>query len=111
MKIINLTTHAWNVQTRRGWTVIPSAGRKSRADLELVVVDQLDGMDVVVRRFGGTVNLPPPRPDTFYLVSTITAEAAPDRKDLLVPGSKVYDERTGRLLGCQYLLAINGWED
>ena len=36
------------------------------------------------------VNLPGPKPDTYYIVSKIVAQAWPARKDLIFPGTLVY---------------------
>ena len=36
------------------------------------------------------VNLPGPKPDTYYIVSKMVAQAWPARKDLIFPGTLVY---------------------
>ena len=35
------------------------------------------------------VNLPEPKPDTYYIVSKMLAQACPERKDLIFPGTVV----------------------
>ena len=37
------------------------------------------------------VNLPGPNPDTYYIVSKMLAQACPERKDLIFPGTLVRD--------------------
>lgn len=50
--------------------------------------------------FGEVVNLPPQRPNVFYIVSSVVAQACPGRTDLLVPDELVRDEE-GRVVGCR----------
>ena len=37
------------------------------------------------------VNIPGPNPDTYYIVSKMVAQAYPERKDLIFPGTLVRD--------------------
>ena len=45
------------------------------------------------------VNLPEPKPDTYYIVSKMLAQACPERKDLIFPGTLVRNE-SGDVVGC-----------
>ena len=45
------------------------------------------------------VNLPEPKPDTYYIVSKMLAQACPERKDLIFPGTVVRDA-DGHIIGC-----------
>ncbi len=59
---------------------------------------------------GPPVPLPDPEPGVLYIVSRATAEAAPQRPDLLYPDDAVRDER-GRIVGCRALgTAVPDWE-
>ena len=39
----------------------------------------------------GITGLPEQKPDTYYIVSKILAQACPEREDLIFPGTTVYD--------------------
>lgn len=45
------------------------------------------------------VNLPEPKPGTYYIVSKMLAQACPKRKDLIFPGTVVRNE-SGDVVGC-----------
>lgn len=45
------------------------------------------------------VNLPEPKPDTYYIVSKIVAQAWPAREDFIFPGTVVRDA-DGHIVGC-----------
>lgn len=47
----------------------------------------------------GITGLPEPKPDTYYIVSKILAQACPEREDLIFPGTVVRDE-SGDVVGC-----------
>ena len=49
--------------------------------------------------YGEPEGLPEPVEDRYYIVSAITAQAAKDRKDLLIVDSTVRDSE-GRICGC-----------
>ncbi|MFT3662697.1 MAG: hypothetical protein QM809_15345 [Gordonia sp. (in: high G+C Gram-positive bacteria)] len=46
--------------------------------------------------------IPAPVEDTWWIVSTLVAEAARDRRDVLFPAGQVRDEK-GRIKGCTHL--------
>jgi hypothetical protein len=87
-----------------------SAGREARVgDNRIalgVIVDGSMGQPVRVRvnrkafdRKGATA-IPSRRPATFYIVSSITAQAFPERDDFLIPDEIIRDER-GEVTGCR----------
>ena len=45
------------------------------------------------------VNLPEPKPGTYYIVSKKVAQACPEREDFIFPGTLVRDAE-GRVVGC-----------
>ena len=45
------------------------------------------------------INLPKPKPDTYYIVSTMVAQAWPAREDFISPGTLVHDA-DGHIVGC-----------
>lgn len=82
--------------------VYPSAG-VARAAAEKTVVDHLKLGDLVVpvngTTYGDPVGLPEAVEGRYYIVSVKTAQAAKDRKDLLITDSTVRDS-DGRICGC-----------
>jgi len=45
------------------------------------------------------INLPKPKPDTYYIVSKMVAQAWPAREDFIFPGTLVRDA-DGHIVGC-----------
>ena len=64
-----------------------------------VEMDPVDGVPVVQVQFGEVENLPDAQDGVFLVVSAITANAARDRQDLLIPARMVRDAQ-GKILGC-----------
>lgn len=57
------------------------------------------------RALGEVVGLPGRSPGMLYLVSTMVADAASYRDDLVVPGDLVRDE-AGKVIGCRGLYRV-----
>ena len=80
-------------------SVYPAATEPARVILEHKLVGAVDGI-LIYRWFTeDIVNLPEPKPRTFYIVSKKVAQACPERKDLILPGTMVHDA-DGRVVGC-----------
>lgn len=100
-KIINLTPHTVNI----GDIVLHPSGTIARAKEEVEVVGNINGIDIVRKRFTDVVDLPDYQDGVYYVVSLIVAQALPERKDLLCPGEQIRDEQ-GRIIGCKNLCII-----
>lgn len=57
---------------------------------------------IVVTEFGAITGLPAPLKDTIYVVSSITAQACPERDDVFVPAQPIRDAQ-GRIVACAAL--------
>jgi hypothetical protein len=107
--LVNLTPH--EIALVRGETrlVVPPSGTVARAATirQQVAVLDVDGVDVPVNRvvFGQVENLPGPTEGVWYIVSSIVAQALPERQDLLVPDDTVRDE-SGRIIGARALAHV-----
>lgn len=101
VRIINLTPHAVTV-LREGAEPIeyPPSGAVARCATQRQVVGSLNGIPINRTEFGEVSGLPDPAPGVYYIVSTLVAQALPDRDDLLVPDDTVRDE-AGRIIGCR----------
>lgn len=77
----------------------PAAKKPTRAIFAQKVEGMADGF-LVYRWFPEeVVNLPDPKPGTYYIVSKMLAQACPERKDLIFPGTVVRNE-SGDVVGC-----------
>ncbi len=112
MKIVNLTPHALNLMPAgpTGPVVtIPPSGIVARCAVDRVQVDTVtvDGITVPVNRtqFGAVTGLPDPQPDTIYIVSSLVAQAVPDRSDVFIVDDAVRDDQ-GRIIGARALAHV-----
>ena len=104
MKIINLTPHKITILGDRKLVLEPS-GIIPRAEQRREQVGNVDGIPVNRVFYGNPVGLPEPKTDTIYIVSALTAKAAPNREDLYIVDDSVRDE-SGRIIGCRALAQI-----
>jgi hypothetical protein len=119
MTIVNLTPHPLVITrdcpvcdglspcgqcsgTGRYTETIESSGIARCATTE-EVVGEVNGIPVVRTTFGAVEGLPEadPQPRVF-VVSSITAQAVPHRKDVFVPARPIRDQQ-GRIIACMAL--------
>lgn len=78
---------------------LPAAKEPARVTFAQKLVGAVDGI-LIYRWFTDEiVNLPEPKPYTYYIVSKMLAKACPEREDLIFPGTLVRDE-SGDVVGC-----------
>lgn len=110
MQLVNLTPHAINLITDGGTITIPPSGQVLRAEETSVIQFHLtlqEGEVPVKRMEYGVPNfVPEQKPDTFYIVSALAAQALrrhqPDRNDFLVVADAVRDDQ-GKIIGARAL--------
>lgn len=107
MHIINLTPHAINFVGEDGkvFLSVPSSGvARAAATRSKVGEIQANGgiIPINTTTFEEVRDLPEPQPDTIYVVSALTAQAAPERSDLYITDDAVRDD-AGRIIGCRAL--------
>ena len=96
--VINCTLHDVNIYTPSGCRVYPAAKGPARAIYVQRIAGAVDGT-LIYRRFTeDIVNLPDPKPGTYYIVSKRLAQACPERKDLIFPRTVVRDA-DGHIVG------------
>ena len=66
--------------------VYPAAKEPARVTFVQKPAGMADGIPVYWWAPNEIVNLPEPKPDTYYIVSKMLAQACPERKDLIFPG-------------------------
>lgn len=108
MTICNLTPHAIHIygSTATLATLEPS-GTVARATETVTPAALIDGIPTTRTSYGAVEGLPAPVDGTWYVVSSLAADAAHrsgrTTADLLVPGQPVRDA-AGRVIGCQSLI-------
>ena len=80
-------------------SVYPAAKEPARAIYVQKPVGTVDGYQIYRWTPDEIFNLPEPEPGTYYIVSKMLAQACPERKDLIFPGTVVRDA-DGRVVGC-----------
>lgn len=115
MNIINCTPHTINLVSGEAEWAFPPSGHVARCAMTRTQTDGLwsggehvaDRNVIPVNRvgYGPVEGLPDPSPGTVYLVSSLVAQAVPDRLDVLVPDDTIRDE-TGRIVGCRAFAKI-----
>lgn len=104
-RVINATPHAVVIvdgQGNRVRALEPSGLVIRRAEVVHPQSATVDGIPTCTTSWGALEDLPGPESGTFYIVSRMVKDAAPERDDLLVPAELVRDER-GRIIGCRSL--------
>lgn len=77
---------------------LPSEG-VARAASNKELLYTIDSIPVYKTVYGEPEGLPEPAPNTYIIVSALTAQSAPERKDLLIIDGAVRDTE-GRICGC-----------
>lgn len=79
--------------------VYPAAKEPARVTFVQKPAGMADGIPVCWWAPNEIVNLPEPKPGTYYIVSKMLAQAWPAREDLIFPGTLVYDA-DDHVVGC-----------
>lgn len=100
MNIVNLTPHVVVVETEHGRREFPPSGIVARVATTQEAVSQVDGIAIVKSVFGEVQDLPEPREDTIYIVSSLVAQAVPWRDDVVAPdtGPTAIRDEAGRIV-------------
>lgn len=80
-------------------SVYPAAKEPARVTFVQKPAGMADGIPVCWWAPNEIVNLPGPKPGTYYIVSKLLAQACPERKDLIFRGTVVRDAED-YVVGC-----------
>ena len=105
MRIINMTPHSINLLQDGAYVEYPPCGTVPRVSTMPSPIDGDYPFEAVKVEYGDVQDLPEPEPDTILIVSKMTADARPLRKDLWYPYSLVRDDQ-GRIVGCDALACL-----
>jgi hypothetical protein len=110
MRLVNLTPHAINLMAGDATLTIQPSGVVARCATTRTQVDVLavDGVQIPVNQigFGAVQDLPAPQDGVLFVVSSLVANAAKDRQDLLTVDDAVRDAG-GNIIGCRALARTN----
>lgn len=111
--LINLTDHPVNLHTDLGKPgmhkilVIKPSGLVIRAKQKTEVLEKVthDGQEISITstNYLPIENLPPPQPDTLYIVSMVVALKARGTRDDLVICNGLVRDKKGITIGCKSL--------
>lgn len=113
MKLINLTPHLITVVIKREAITeehqFVASGRIARVATVREVIETVDSggylIPVTRVRFAAVEGLPETVPGVGYIVSSIVAQAVPERTDVFVPDDLIRDTE-GRVVGCRSLARV-----
>lgn len=100
--LVNLTTHnvvIINPATNKEILSIPTTNSVARVCLNRKQINVLQfhnvSIPIFISNWGKVNDLPEQKEDTFYIVSSLVADANQNRSDLLVPDQPVYQAGVG----------------
>ena len=104
--IVNLTPHAINfVNDGKVYLTVPPSGRIARCAVKRKQTGTINGIPVNKTVLGKAEDLPQSEYDTIYIVSSIVAQAVPEREDVYIPDDTVRDA-AGVIIGCKGIAHI-----
>ena len=77
----------------------PAAKEPTRVTFKQKIDGIVDGILIYWSSPDEFVNFPEPKPNTFYIVSKMLAQACPEREDFILPGTLVRN-KSGDVVGC-----------
>lgn len=106
MELVNLTPHPITLHRADGTvrTIAPEP-TPARVATTTREIGEIDGIPLVEEAYEDVTGLPPPQPDTVYVVARVVAEHNPHRGDLVAPGNLIRDDQ-GRPIGARALVRI-----
>lgn len=104
---MNSTPHAINFYDFEGHPVltVEPSGTVARAEARHIIVGTLEvvaaeaSIPISKVEYGKVFNLPEPEEGTIYIVSSITAQACPEREDVFITDGSIRDAE-GHIVGC-----------
>ncbi len=77
-KFVNLIGHDITIS---GYGTLPKADKPCRVDTQQLVIGKISGIPIVKTEFNGLLNLPDPEEGTYFIVSRITMDYIPFRRE------------------------------
>lgn len=107
MNITNLTPHEITFidNNLKIIQTIPQSGKVARCSVERKQAESIGSIPVNETVFGEVEGLPEEKDGHIYIVSSLVAQACPERDDLYIPDETVRTN-DGKILGCKALTKI-----
>lgn len=102
LTIVNLTPHSLNIVKQNGEKITIESSGVARVKEERIKTGEINGITLYKTSYSDVEGLPPKATGTYYVVSMLTAQAVPNRNDVLTPGNLIRDEH-GVIIGCEGL--------
>ena len=104
IKFINCTPHEINLYNpdTEQYDAIEPSGLVPRVEQHIKTIGRIGDYTLTENTYGEVVDLPESQPNTYYIVSQLTKQAAPYRKDLVAVNETVRDDK-GRIIGAKSL--------
>lgn len=104
--IKNLTPHTLSIKDADGKTIeITPSGVIARVSSQSVKTEEILGIPVYQTVYGEVTGLPAEEEEVYLVVSSLVAARCQGRKDILVPGAPIRDEK-GVIIGANGLQRI-----
>ena len=126
MKIVNLTPHPITITVNNKTIKYPPTEQPLRLKEETELIDYIEEEIISLGAYDDPYespsivkiplyrkrfiveNLPPRRPDTLYIVSSVIAQLCPDRDDFIVPNNLIRDNE-GKVIGARSFANLQYW--
>ena len=99
MDFVNLTPHPIKVQGADGTRTIEPSGTVARVKPDEDLIGDIDGIPLKLRKGVTLPGLPSPKPDTYYIVSSMVLSETKNRPDVIAPdtGEDAIRDELGRI--------------
>ena len=106
INFVNLTPHEITIKTYDKEFKIKPSGIIARVTTEEKEQGKLNNIPIVERSFGKVENLPEPKENVVYLVSSLVLEGVRDRDDVFAPdtGNTAIRDEKGRIIAVTRLI-------
>lgn len=109
IELVNLTPHDVNIIIEDKTLTIATSGTIARCEVTREKTQEIKAEDFQIpinkTVFGEVENLPKPQENTLYIVSSLVAQAVPNRSDVVIPDDTVRNDK-GQIIGCRGLAHI-----
>ena len=104
--VVNGTPHALNIVQSNGTTLtVDPSGIVPRCSSTEELVGTIGLIEITHQVLGPVEGLPEEIPGVYFVVSRLVASKEASRKDLLVPGQGIRDDK-GRIIACKGLTRL-----
>lgn len=108
--LVNCTQHDVVIHKEDGTVVVlEPSGLVPRVNSETTEIGSVNGIPIVQSKLTDVDDIPDPKPNTIYIVSSFVSASLPNRNDVLSPDTSpqsVIRDESGRIIGVKRLQKI-----